>query len=46
MLWNVVRKEDANETEGKGIQNCGKTSYAVCVWPKVWGRYLSENEGT
>ena len=24
--WSVVRQEDATETEGKGVQNCGQTS--------------------
>ena len=40
MQWSVVRQEDASETEGKCLQNCGQTSSVV------WGRDLGNNEGT
>ena len=29
MQWSVVWQEDASETEGKGLQNCGQTSSVV-----------------
>ena len=40
MQWSVVRQEDASETEGKCLQNCGQTSSVV------WCRDLGNNEGT
>ena len=35
MLWSNVRQEDASETEWKGLQNCGPTSYVVCCIDRV-----------
>ena len=40
MQWSVVWQEDASETEGKSLQNCGQTSSVV------WGRDLGNNEVT
>ena len=40
MQRSIVRQEDASETEGKGIQNYGQTSYVV------WSRGVGDNERT
>ena len=40
MQWSVVWQEDASETEGKSVQNCGQT---ISV---VWCGDLGSNVGT
>ena len=40
MQWSVVCQEDASETEGKSLQNCGQTSSVV------WCKDLGNNERT